>query len=670
MGFIKASTNQTIDISSFNFKFDYVINSDRQVQSPFINSIYQLKWKAELVNFGVVNDINANLRDLIYCGFYRLVNNEQYVCEEVFNCDSQSLKCSFSLSFKNDIKLGRDYQLRIQLVPFNSVYFSTNFLDVSVRQELKTANLYLRSNMKAISSVSFSRSSLFTLNNRLKLKTELKIERAGIMNETIRVYYSTKEFTNQAWVYFNDIKVYTADSGYDFEGISTYVTFLPNETEQTITINLRATSILSNFGSGPSPLIASSDNELSNSLYPRIFQVILSKCSPNCFVNSSGSIANVTILSENLNLWRIYRQALIDEQFLNFNELELRSVNPKPAINSIESELIIQTLQKIINDQFNLVNSDSSDRLFISTRQTRLLNLFCNLMNPNRQDLDGKIKYLNLLEDLLYTSIGGVRSECLNTSNLIPKKFECTSNSFNYACNRIDSSAISEIIYLGEYFSLKMPVKSAPICFDTCVIEFKSTNLIEKLSYHSALNNKALSVSLRPIFPNGSSVSHNILKLNSKDLSSISDVLINPILIRMPFKKAVQTEKQCSVFNTDKSEWEYEICETKRAAEYIECKCYHRSIYALTRPLDSGFYYGFNYAWFYVSVSFKLFADLLTILTYFLCLTEYSYFSVSFIQFLFVNMLTHILYLITVGISPSILGEEINRSKFYGFLTS
>ncbi len=153
-----------------------------------------------------------------------------------------------------------------------------------------------------------------------------------------------------------------------------------------------------------------------------------------------------------------------------------------------------------------------------------------------------------------------------------------------------------------------------------------------------------------------------LLKKKSFLITTKSMDNLNSTRIRMYFTRAIQTNKQCSIFDSNQSDWNPNYCQTIKGYNYIECVCFHQSIYGLVTLIDP-FYYGFNHVWFYISVVFVLIALLSAILTYFLCLNVYLFNSICFIQFLISISLTQLFYLLTVAISSCVISDEPDENN-------
>lgn len=126
----------------------------------------------------------------------------------------------------------------------------------------------------------------------------------------------------------------------------------------------------------------------------------------------------------------------------------------------------------------------------------------------------------------------------------------------------------------------------------------------------------------------------------------------------------MQTNRQCSIFDSGLKEWNTNYCQTRKGYNYIECQCFHQSLYGIISQIDP-LYYGFDHTWFYISVGFYLLATSTAFLTYFLCLDLYSFSSFCLMQFFASSSFAHLLYLVTIAISSQVIVDEpdVNNSS-------
>jgi hypothetical protein len=130
------------------------------------------------------------------------------------------------------------------------------------------------------------------------------------------------------------------------------------------------------------------------------------------------------------------------------------------------------------------------------------------------------------------------------------------------------------------------------------------------------------------------------------------------INFRLNFQnKSVQSEKKCSLFNPQTSQWLQDVCETRNIEYAIECKCSHQSTYGIVKLNDPS-YYGFNNNAIYVIVGINIFSLFLAALTYFFFFTYlYTYFSLCLMQLMIATCMTQVFYLIIIIMSPGILAS-------------
>ena len=600
------------------------------------------------------------------------------------------MTCEFAIIFRKNLKLYSDIEIRFELEPLKSSIYPNQLLNVSINPGFRNAILYIRSNSKYTSTVGFNPISLININNRMMINTKLKLDRNGNLNETLHVFYTTRDLSNiYPYLYINNLKFYSANSGYDYEPSYGYIIFYPGEIEKILTINLRSMSMLflSDINKENEETIKASLDPLNanKAFYPRIFQVLLLNCTPNCAIEARNWISNVTIINQHFYLWRLYKKIINNDiELYGLDELEKMIGKTERHFSENELDLIFEILQNVIDQQFSLINDKTfGDNLnLLPQRQSKLIAILANLLwSFKSEDFDFNLKLNSMLENLFFASIGGVDSVCSkNETSLKFKKLDTKYNTFFYACNRVNFSAAlnqSHLNYLGKYFHAKVPVIQYattnntllhPNCYDICFVESESGAWLEN-KYNALnekkkiflLNGKLFLISLRPVLQDGSSLSNT----NDQDMylldrfEPFNKFLNNKTIdIRMNFNKSVQSEKECYIFNTDSKQWQNNMCKTYRIENSIECKCSHQSIYALISQ-NKAFYYGFNFQMIYVSIMLKMLSLFFAVLTYFLFIAHlYTFFSLCLMQLMISTCLTQIFYLLTVSISPSIIAQE------------
>jgi hypothetical protein len=677
--------NNLIPTLNFFYRHPLRLANTSVVNSLLVNEIYQLKWRAELVGHNsssgafesFADKSDLTIRDLFKCGFYSTSGSVVY-CEEIVNCYTKSEYCDMLIIFKRNLKLYKDYLIRIKLSPVHTYEFKTNYLNVSVDRD--TALLLLKANSNYSTSVRFDPSSLFTVNNKLKLHAYLTIRRLLNLNQTTIVFFRTRELTDSSWVYVNGLKVYTADSGFDFKETNANVTFEPGVAEQTIQISLRSIAIMdSHAGPGLSPLVSTYKNESSPNLYPRMFQVVLTYCAPNCLILAEAAVANVTIITESISLWKAYKQSLnSSDSKVELGELESLTSESEFLLSSLEVDLLSKTLENIISkmsiSNTTITSSANEDQKSSEDYKRTLLNTLCNLISLKRIESDSKLKFIHLLESFLYVNMTNLA--CLHEPTIYMHmnftKAPCTRLLLNYECARLDASSIDRLWYNGAQFRVELPLNDSTAniriadqaqrpgskCLDICFIEMTPSSSKQSLLKESTLYGRVLIVSSRYklVADNSSIYKNNLSSASSSEWSSWLDFSKSSMLVRMLIPRRIQTDKLCSLYDERTLDWDTSLCKTNSMhSNYVECQCAHNSIYGLaSSKIVSSTYFGYDYGWFYTCISIKLFGSLAAILTYFFIYKKYTFASISLMNLIASNALTQLLYLLVVAISPSI----------------
>lgn len=110
------------------------------------------------------------------------------------------------------------YGLRITLSPLDVFTYETHTLHSIVHNESNVAFLYLKTSL--FSRVGFTRFSLFSVNDRLRVFADLTVERSGSLNSTLEISYTSREFGNKkTWFDFNGFRMYPAAALYDYDVI-------------------------------------------------------------------------------------------------------------------------------------------------------------------------------------------------------------------------------------------------------------------------------------------------------------------------------------------------------------------------------------------------------------------------------------------------------------------
>lgn len=290
------------------------------------------------------------------------------------------------------------------------------------------------------------------------------------------------------------------------------MTFKIKEIE--LKIMLRTSFILYNhFHSqlgGPVLIISKQNDSFVRHMYPKMFQVVLLGCTNNnCDIEAKKSVANITLVDDDDNLWRMYGQTLHNEDDESLEELNEISDDLKRNLTTTEIDLVAKTIESVLVKQYHLVineNLSKANRTLIEKRREMLMNMLCKFMSPKRRDLTGNLMFFQLLEDVLFLDVTDATTSLsyLHSSTLTYKKYECSYSSFNYACGRVNSSSLHEISFEGEFYQMNFTTRFdrrfrtlntfSSSLFQLCLIEVLSTNFLGDNLKKNLLENKALSL--------------------------------------------------------------------------------------------------------------------------------------------------------------------------------
>lgn len=388
-----------------------------------------------------------------------------------------------------------------------------------------------------------------------------------------------------------------------------------------------------------------------------------------------------------------------DPNLMSLDEIEEAANSPSRQFSPNEQVLIVAIIDEIIREMYFVLNSRTQltiNQTQINYRRQRMIGTLCGLLWSSKfDDFDLNLKLNSWLEDIFFSTIGGVNSTCqsdrlVNDHRILP----CRYLTFYFYCGRFNYSEKSqEILYKGRFFDTKFPLSRRTVnnltgidknCFDVCFIEYENAVWIQD-SYNKLVNNKGesfllnnrlLTISSRPIAPDGSSYTVT----NSRDSAAINQFRsafdssnLTVHIVHLLDRESIQSLKECSIFDTDSKQWLLgnpdKYCMTLRTKESIECRCKHQSLYALVKQNEIN-YYGFNFLPLYVTMGFAIISQLTAIITYFLFLEYlYTFSSLCFIQLNISTLISQVLYLLIVVLSPSILTKDRNNARCMSLAT-
>lgn len=641
---LKLSLNE---LKNRSYNVRYVIETSKIIRNQLISPLYQVKWSIEFfLNNLTINstNVNNNIFDFVQCPFTRQsVKN----CENVINCPINSTKCWFDIQFKVIQDINSNLTFKIEIMNVNS-FTNQTYFNLSV-SNTNIAYLNIYSNIERDTYVRFTLNSLFTVQEKLSSKAIINIERIGRINVTTTVFYETNELKNLVSFMHDGLMFYTADADIDFETKRGTLVFDPFVNQTILTVNLLASSVLDSDYSVSSTQTIDS---LDLNLYPRMFQIRLLNCTPDCAIPTNFSLSNVTIVLESADLWKMYANSLTSDNFNDLNELKNKTEKPEPPLSSIEIDLIGKILQRYIDRQQNMIDNLAVKN--ITQFRNDVFEIICNLMNPNRIDTYGRIDLVKIIENLLF-SVSSLNKNCITNSSqqLNGTRFNCKNAHFVYAIDRI-SRDLNSITYNGLYYRAVIPLNYNTFngsCPDVCVVELISLNwLHNRSSYNVLLKKRAISITVNLNDAETSNI------ISNSSLANIAISTSRPVIIQQLETRSIQTRRLCSILNTSNFDWNSNVCTTSSKLKYIECTCNHRSIYGIAYQNPT--YYGYNYTGFFITTGCKILAMLFAILSYFICLNYFTFTSFCLMHLFMSIAATQFLYIITIAISSLIIVDE------------
>ncbi len=442
IGFDQNTLNKTIILENYtnltSEMYTLKFNGSNLTDYGYTNNFFQLKFEAIPIEYEQNSTLFLN--DILDC---RIASENPLSCQNIINCFVQSETCDLRINFKSNYiqKINMtNLLIRIKIEQYNTALYDYQLFNVQIDPVFNSGHLRLVSEDNYLNTFGFDRESLFTINNNLMTQTRFKLTRyKGNPNYSVRIYYKTVDLSKKfKTTLSNGIDYYSASSLFDFEeSLYDYVDFGQGELDKYLTINLRVVSTL-----------ISSD--IPN--YPRLFQVLLLNCTPNCYIKSENCVANVTLISKNYELWSLYKR-ILDHKLDSLEVLENDDLETNLDLNLINS-----VLEQTIKQQHLLLNSafDNQSNVLIK-RRSRLFDFICKIINSNSINSKFLYKFLILMEDLLFSTIREQQSGLENSNitdnnsrfiNLESLKYRKSEELVSFACQRFYSS---DLIFNGKF---------------------------------------------------------------------------------------------------------------------------------------------------------------------------------------------------------------------------
>nr|QVK45649.1 G protein-coupled receptor [Proales similis] len=527
-------------------------------------------------------------------------------CLFLVNCGILEANCSFELPLRSNLSIYVDHHVELSLSPIQITggYFA-QFVSTAVSDQSRTMIVRLEQNGLIESTIGFVAESKLILTSRLDLYALLHVETQGADNVTIQFRFRTEQEPNEEALNFNGLELEPAVPDYDFVSANQIMSIESNQT------NSFKIDLLDCFPQDFGSFYDDSQHSVDG-LQAKYFKVKLTACSPNCAVRANSSTAVVVILLKNLPMWHAYKRA-IDDDAANANRLLLeRSIQ---AARLESDELIL--LENTLSQQTERLEQMSSNEI------NELVEVFCNFMSPQRDELAGHLTQANLLESVLLASSQRADQCTDQLSRVNMSEFKCDQFTFAYKCVRVNSSETA-ISFAGHLFSVEfyLPPQVAG-CVDLCAAEFHSSSV---------------------------SASESLFHERSLIVASRTGDRRQPIRhkFQLLLPNAVQTGKKCGVFVDSNVGWDTSACRTRILSTGIECECQHNSLFGVVRP-DKSRPFGYDFNWLYAALAFNIFASLLALVSQLLFVSAYTHRLVIFLQPVVANTIVHILYLILIA---------------------
>ncbi|XP_064619709.1 adhesion G-protein coupled receptor V1-like [Lineus longissimus] len=542
-------------------------------------------------------------------------------------CRKGESQCKINVKIKKDETPERKSSFYIILT-------NTDGGGASINQNLKSCKVVVNASDYPDGLIQFTEKSRFITANNSQTIVHLEVLRTnGVDGEVAVEFYSWQPVTST--VAISGITVQQGVSGQDFTAKRGTVTFGAKDTGPK-SINVTLTPF----------------NGQSSNVYPKVFYVSLEKPTNGASIGHSQAQILISKPGED-KLWGILAEAnagTLDDARINSVLTRLKdATNPTKKLVASELDVVDNTLDLIIKQAEN--------RTVPLSVQQGVMDVFCNLVNPTRDDTTmGHSQLSRLVERFAFTFL--LDQKC-QTENLI--RFDhCASirlamakwypeniNGYKYQADR----------NARDYFKLPstlLPTISAPNkqCEAIQFLEYSSEQWFMEQKDKVLMNNKVITFKIQ---------------------GQSSKMLESPIVFRIytQDRKIAPNRAQC-VYNLDTSVgWEVrqDICYVVNnlnlaVDDYVECSCKHMTSYAVKANTNNPDLIGYP-IWFSISCFICMFGLLLAVLSHHLC-SVYSMFAANLLMhFCFAAFATQLCYVIDAFLSPDyLLASSVDQDNY------
>ncbi|XP_077988560.1 adhesion G-protein coupled receptor V1-like [Glandiceps talaboti] len=440
----------------------------------------------------------------------------------------------------------------------------------------------------------------------------LTVERVGGSTQAVSVTWSTRELF--AALKIASVTVYPAVDGQDFKTSSGTIDF---------DVGMRRASI---------DLELTPDTSSTN-LLPKMFQVVLTNPTNGASVDKVGYYCNVTIVEDKTtaDIWETWAGASTGD--LTDSEIDriLREVSATVATEMTEEQIAV------VQNTLDLIIEEGTQRQLPSTTQENLMDIFCDMLQPDRDDTKGQnglsASFVNFVYSLL------TDEDCEMDT---PKSLTCDHAYVEVA--RWLPKSVNGHRFNGRhegYFQLPPDLLNTnymydeQLCEDVHFIDYSSSVWFQAKNQPATMSNKVFSVGL---------------KGREADFSNIA----TPVQYRVYTDDARVTPKgaDCLLWNQPAQRWLADECSVlSDSNDFVECSCNHLSDYAARADTDN--LTGYN-EWVYASCFICMIGLALAILTHHICSIETMFAAKLLMHMCFACLCLQIVFVVAAYISNRI----------------
>ncbi|XP_070543508.1 adhesion G-protein coupled receptor V1-like isoform X2 [Ptychodera flava] len=438
----------------------------------------------------------------------------------------------------------------------------------------------------------------------------LTVERVGGSTQPLSITWSTRELFGA--VRIAGVAVYPALEGLDFQTASGVMEFEVGQRRASIDIVLTPETASAN------PL-------------PKMFQVIIDNPTNGASVNPDGYYSNVTIVADKttVDIWETWAGARTGD--LTDSEIDriLREISAAVADEMTDEQVTV------VKDTLDLIITEAGQRQLPSSTLDKIMEIFCDMLEPDRQDTKGKSSLSVSFVDFIYTLI--TDEECEMTQ---PKTIQCEHAYVEVA--RWLPISVNGHRFGGrqrDYFQLPPDLldfqSENQQCEDIHFIEYSSSVWFEPNNQEPPMSDKVLSVGL---------------KGKEGDFSNLA----TPIQYRLYTDNSRVTPKgaSCLLWNHAAQRWLNDECTVlSDDRDYVECSCKHLSDYAARAQTDD--LTGYN-EWIYASCFICMIGLAFAILAHHICSIETMFAAKLLMHMCFACLSLQITFVVAAYISNRI----------------